>query len=202
MWLQCSSFSHSDTRGLMVLLTGTCCVREGREEIAYAASPPLPSLIASVTLLVPDKSMMTASSVLQTSYIIITIILLLPPALQIKEAVDFFQVRFNMHQSVYTHKVVKAVEYMVRLSLNGRPSCCCCLSVCVSALRESPSGSDQQLPCVNFNINATPLSSRDTPYTSVPHLNLSSLLSCYCPFPPSPNPCVPPLISLSLDPAH
>jgi hypothetical protein len=27
---------------------------------------------------------------------------------------DFFAVRFNMHQSVYTHKCVKAVEFMVR----------------------------------------------------------------------------------------
>jgi hypothetical protein len=28
---------------------------------------------------------------------------------------DFFAVRFNMHQSVYTHKCVKAIEFMVRM---------------------------------------------------------------------------------------
>lgn len=34
---------------------------------------------------------------------------------QVKEAMDFFAVRFNMHQSVYTHKCVKAIEFMVRM---------------------------------------------------------------------------------------
>ena len=32
---------------------------------------------------------------------------------QVYETLNFFQVRFNMHNLVYTHRSVKAVEYMV-----------------------------------------------------------------------------------------
>ena len=34
---------------------------------------------------------------------------------QVYETLNFFQVRFNMHNLVYTHRSVKAVEYMVRI---------------------------------------------------------------------------------------
>jgi deoxynucleoside triphosphate triphosphohydrolase SAMHD1 len=40
------------------------------------------------------------------------------PEKLVREAVDLFRVRFRMHGSVYQHKTVKQVEYMVSIAIS------------------------------------------------------------------------------------
>jgi deoxynucleoside triphosphate triphosphohydrolase SAMHD1 len=53
------------------------------------------------------------------------------PEKTVREALDFFQIRFRMHQTVYTHKSVKQVEFMITdalakadpfIRIRGRPT--------------------------------------------------------------------------------